>query len=293
MNRRTFVTGAATVGVALSAGCLSSVGLGGPSFSDWYYAPGTVEDRDHMTVTYVDTVVLDDRSSDLGNFGEILESAVQSSLGGTGLDVDDTEWAAGSGGLGFAVTESIDEVRDDLEDNDFEEDSQESEYTIYTRNDRAFGVRDGFVLSSGTSRFVGSGGGDGEDIVEAMIEAETAETERYQDQNEDFRAALEAVDPAMFVSLQTFEERDETVVERGRFEDTVAAGNRIHLPDPEGDEAEFTVVFVYDEADDVDEDDVRDYVENHAASGDLGDVRLERDGRVLTVTGTGDVDDLF
>jgi len=288
-----FVTGAATVGVALSAGCLSSVGIGGPTFSDWYYAPGTVEDEDHATATYVDTVVLDDRSPDLGNFGDILESALESSLEGTDLDLDDTEWAAGSGGVGFAVTESVEEVREDLESNDFEEDDQESGYSIYTKNNRAFGVKDGFVLSSGASQFVGGGGGDGEDVVEAMIEAEAGETERYQDANDDFRAALDAVDPALYVSLQSFEERDETFVEQGRFEGTVASGTRLHFPDPEGDDVEFTAVFVYDDADDVEENDVEEYIQEHVIDGGLDDLRFGRNGRVLRVTGTAGVDDLF
>jgi len=298
MKRRTFVASATTVGVALSAGCLSTLGIGGgPSYSNWIYAPGTVEQRDHRAAVYMDTTLLEERSSDMGALGEILEDGVDASLEGTGLDIDDTEWAAGGTGLAYSVDADPAEVRDELDDNGFDEEELDGGYTLHKKNRRgfplSFGVKEGYVLSSGGQGFIGTGASHGADVVEAMVEAEIGETERFREDSEDFSAALDAVNPGLFVALQTRDELDDTDVEDGDFEGVVADGNRIHVPDPEGDEARLKTVHVFDDADDADLDDVEEYVEDHAADGDLDEVSVTQDGRVVTGTGRADLEDLF
>lgn len=103
---------------------------------------------------------------------------------------------------------------------------------------------------------------------------------------------------ATFVSGDTQEEPDDPDPENGRFDNAVAEGD---LSNIDGETIDRKWVIVYEEEDDVDLDDLEEYVDANDSSADDGynpfddvdDISYNKSGRMGIITGTTDADEYF
>lgn len=291
-RRRALRLGAATAGLAATgglSGCSAIPFIGGAGYTNWLFEPGTVTDSDHLSFDYEDTEQVRNNEDEFDSaYYDRFESREDSwPLSQTGVAVDEvTESLSIDGDTGGRVVGSFakDDVTAELEDSDFSEETDHGGYTIYQRDERyAAGVRKGefvharYVAQNTTAR----------DVVEALIDANAGDEDRYVDDSDDFRRLTDELGSGTFVSGGTQEETEETNSDYGRFEGVVASGTTVTV---DGATTDIEVVWVYDAESDVDMDAVENWTDSDTFD-DVDDVSAGNNGRTVTVTGTVDTDD--
>ncbi|WP_276252049.1 hypothetical protein [Haloarcula rara] len=296
MLRRSLATAGAGALVG-AAGCSSIPNpLGGNTpYANWLPVPDDISDDDHYSFTYLN---LDDIESNEDELDD--ESFDTSNFEGTWAPVD-IDWEDVSGvttigiggflGLGGLIVEAEfdrDDAISDLEDEDFEEDSEHEGYTLMLgpEESQAYAVGDGALVSAPASE-----GDTG--TVEAIVDAKTGNGDRYGDENDDMGELIDALGGGTIIDGRTMDEPDEAEPAEGTFDAMVASGQRAKI---NGESTDLKHVVVYESEDDVDTDDLEEWVtENDGDDGqfeNLEDISYDSNGRKGIITGTGDTDEL-
>lgn len=291
-RREALRLGGATAALAATgsmAGCSSIPFIGGAGYTNWLFAPGTIGDVDHYNFGYTDVKRVRNNEDEFDDqYYDSFESNEDSwPLDQTGVDVDDVDSQLSLGSVGrVAGSFAKDEVTGDLEDEDFEHDTDHEGYAIYHQDDqRAVGVKENEFVHA-RLRY-GTQADDARDVVETLIDTNAGDEDRYVDDSEDFKKLTDELGSGTFVSGGTQEEVEETNAENGQFEGAVASGYAFTV---NGETSDLKHVYVFSDEGDVDMGDVEDWTDGDDFD-DVDDVSSSQSGRVVTVTGSFDTDE--
>ena len=294
-RRRLLRRGLATAGAGTLlgvAGCsgLNPLGGGGAGvYADWLAVPDDVGDSDHYQFTHLNTEAIEASEDELPDEFDV--SFFESTWDPVDVDWEDTSTILFYQSITVVEAEfTREDVVDDLEDEDYDDDTEHLGYTIY------LGPNEVRALAVGDSTLVvvsGAYQSDPVDTLEAVLDAENGDEERYGDDSEDMATLTGELGAGSVVTGRTLEEVDNDNPDNGRFDHMVARGSSTTI---DGDTAQRKWVVVYDEASDVDLDDLEDWVDENDGSGgtfdDVDDVSYNASGRAGIITGTSDTDDL-
>jgi len=292
-TRRTMLRrslGAVGAGAAAGiAGCssLNPFGGGAGVYADWLPEPDDIGDSDHYRFTYLDTEALEANEDELPDNFDI--DSFEDSWNPVDVDWEDTSMVLFFNAITVIEADfTREDVADDLEDADYDDDTDHQGHTIYLGPNelRAYAVGDSTIVLR-TAAY----GSDPVDSVEAVLDANNGEEDRYGDDSEDMAALTGELGGGAIVSGRTMEEIDNDNPDAGRFDHMVAAGSTTTI---NGETADRKWVIVYEEQDDVDTGDLEDWVD---ANDDgefeaVDDISYNQNGRKGVVTGTIDTDDL-
>lgn len=281
LSRRAAIKlGAATAGVGAMgglAGCSSIPFIGGGSgYTNWLPEPGVIADADSYGFSWTDAQQVRNNEDEFDDdVYDSYESANEDRLDQAGLDYDDVNTF-----LSFQSVTVVDasfnrdDVAGELEDNDFDDDTDHEGYTIYLSNSefQAVGV-------SGNDLVYGrrNSENDAVEVVELAIDTNNGDEDRYVDENDDFAELVSNLSSGTFTSGRTIDNDS----------DQVASGRTVSV---NGSTSNVESVTVYDEADDLDQDDVDDLQEEGEDSNDVENFSANKNGRVLTVIYDVDTD---
>ena len=290
MERREALGALAAVAAAGLAGCSTSPPTTNEQrsdYSDWLHEPGTVEDVAHYPFASFDVSTFAEHESavDADVYGEV-ESFVDYHVGPAGAGVDDVEWIVEGSAAGVAAcSRSKDELAGTLEDNGYLEEATYEEYTIYVPDQEtptsSVAVADDSVVSPGNV----------EQPVEAartVIDTGAGEGTRYAEASDPMGDLLDALSGAAMAYGQTREPVEDPRPEDGVFGGMVADGSALAI---DGDTADGEWAFVHSDADEVDLDAVRSWVDGQSDGpvAAFDDVSVSKSGRTATVTGTAPI----
>jgi hypothetical protein len=292
-TRRTLLRQAAvTAGagtVASTAGCsgLNPLGGGGGAYASWLPVPDELGDSDHYSFTYLDMETVESNEDDLDD-DSFDPDSIETFWEPLGFDWEDTSTLLIVSQVTVIEAEfSREDAVSDLEDEDFEEDTDHEGYTIFLgpSESRTFAIGDNTVLLAG-----GYGVEEPVDQLEVVIDANNGNVDRYGDENEDMSALLDELGGTLD-SGNTMEESDSDNPESGAFENMVAWGRTSTI---NGETSDRKWVIVYDEEDDVDTGDLEDWVDANSDGefDGVDDISYNQNGRKGIVTGTSDTDEL-
>jgi len=130
-------------------------------------------------------------------------------------------------------------------------------------------------------------------VVETIIDTHLGTVDRYAEENDDLKTLTSSLGVGAHVFGETVEAQETTDVSMGRFENAVAGGGRWRI---NGETSKIKRIIVFEEEDDVDTDDIDEWVSEHQGSDqafdDVDDTTVEQDGRTVVVTSTIDTDDV-
>lgn len=293
---KTGVTASLGIGTALSLSGCSQIPIigsdGGASFTKWLHEPGEFRDVDHYNVTLIrPTRVLS--NEDLFSEDQIdrAEDAYDDRLAPTDLDTDQLDRLVFTN-VGTILTGSYDEndVIEELEDNDFDDESEGNGYTVYATRDeeRAYAVGSDAIVNG---RYL-SEGETALDVTEELLDVRNGDEDRYTEESDAMDRLIGELDDGFQLWARTFEETDTDDPEAGEFVASVATGWSQSLSSTT---STFKYVVVYDDERDVDVDDLEDWYETAAADdetlAELDDVEYSTSGRAAILEGKVDPDD--
>ena len=285
------------------AGCIGEVPLGGTEggsggnsqFVDWLYEPGEVADIDHYFFFHSDLEKIrqhEDRL-DEGLYDDFEQ--MEDTFSGTDIDFDEmSTYLSYRNASITAGSYSTDDITSALEDDDFDDDTEHEGYTIYLSADeeRAVGVSNQALVTSTSISSEGVIEG-APDVVETIIDTHLGTVDRYAEENDDLKTLTSSLDVGAHVSGRTYEAEETTDVSMGTFENSVAGGARWRI---NGETSKIKRIIVFEEEDDVDTDDVDEWVGEYQGSDqtfdDVDDTTVEQNGRTAVVTSTIDTDDV-
>lgn len=301
-RRRTLLrTVGGTVVAGTLTGCIGGVPLRGGgavtgSFWQWLHEPGEVLDVDHYRVLSVDSSAFLDHESELPDSAfDTIESTVEQFSDVVDLDFDETQYFYRTN-VGEILSGSldVDDAEDELEDADFDDETEHESYTIYVSADerQAVGVNGEQAVRTRRSNPVTREGPV--DVLETMIDVSRGEEDRYRQSNDALNRLSAKVPTGALLQAETFDERRDTNVNSGTFEGSVASGSALSL---NGETATGTWVVVFEDEGELDEDDLQDWTDEADDTGEVfdeyDDLSVSTDGRIATVSGTIDTDDLW
>ncbi|MBX0286675.1 hypothetical protein [Haloarcula salinisoli] len=295
MLRRGLATAGAGALVG-AAGCSSIPNLlgGTTPYAKWLPAPAAVDDSDHYNFTYFNVDDLEAHEGEIDD-GDLKPPKSGEFLGPVDIDWQDASGVTtlGFGGLfgfgGFVVEADFDrdDAISDLEANGFTEDSEHEGYALMLGSfeKRVYAVGDGAIVLSVSL------GGD-TDMAEAIIDAKTGNVDRYGDDSDDMSALIGALGGGTYVKGSTTDIPEEADPADGVFDNMVARGEQAKI---KGQDTALKHVVVYESSDDVDTDDLREWVDENNADGErfgnLDDPSYNSNGRKGVITGTVPTDD--
>ena len=286
-------SGAAAGAAALvgSAGCIGTVQdavpfVGGATYKSWLPEPGTVTDQDHYRFQFFDMNSIENNEDEFNDDTDY--SDFENAWSPADVDWEDTNWIIFWRG-GFVINADYDQesVAEDLEDEDYDDDTDHEGYTIY------LGPNEGGAFAIDGSNLVLTSGSDPVGAAEDIIDTNGGSEDRYADESEDLNELIGALGDATFVRGRTMDEPDEENVERGRFDGMVARGRSTQV---DGDTANGKAVVVYEDSDDVDTGDLEDWVEasqdRDGQFAEWDDISYSSNGRKGVIEGTLDTDEI-
>lgn len=272
-----------------TAGCLDRIPnpLGGGSYTAWLPAPDALDvdvysfgryDNDDWTET-------EDEFSD-----DYDESGIEDQWEPIGVSLDDVSESLYFHSIQVHVADfDRQDLVEDLEDENYDEEAEIEGYTLFLADGerRAFALNgSAFICTASYYDYEQSP----EDALTAVIEAKAGTEDRYVDESDAMSKLIDTLGTNSSVTGETVED-DEDDPANGRFDEMVAQGATASL-DGETTEREWAVV--YESGDDVDLDDLEEWVdENDDEYGqfeDVDDIEYNQSGRVGRITGTMDTD---
>jgi hypothetical protein len=118
--------------------------------------------------------------------------------------------------------------------------------------------------------------------VRYLVDAKNEEERRYHEIDPDFEELTDELPSGDYLAATTFERRQETVIEHGRFRNQVGLGLTSTLEEGESD-LELLLIFL-DERDVIDRD-IEDWTREDDYFTLWRDQEIETDGRIVTITG--------
>lgn len=303
MLRRSLATAGAGALVG-AAGCSSIPNPlgGGTPYANWLPVPDDIGESDHYNFTYLS---LDDIES---NEDELNEESIDPSTYEDFWEPLDINWEDASGltilgfggmfGFGGFIVEAEfnrEEIISDLEDEDFDEDSEHEGYTLMLNDSESqvYAVGDNAVVLTSARDTDGERSSGETGTAEAIIDAKTGQEDRYGDDSDDMSTLIGELGGGTLVTGNTMEEPDDAEPANGSFDAMVARGQQAKI---NGESTDMKYVVVYESSDDVDTDDLEEWVDENDGSDeqfdDVDDVSYNSNGRKGIITGTIDTDDL-
>lgn len=297
LTRRRLVkagVGLAAVGVGSTAGCTTLGNLvGGSSYRQWLHEPGVVSEDDDYDMTFVDAKALEDNEDEFpSGMHSDFESYIEGTTGIVDQDADEiASYLETNVSRVLAGSFDVDDLADHLDGEGYEEEDDDYEGFVLYRDDDPYTPRG---VAVGDSAVVVVTRPDPIDALEELVQVSTGDEERYVEENEEMRMLLNKLGGGMFVSARTHSERDDTIVDAGQFDHQLASGQRIRV---NGERSKHRWVRVLEDSDDVDMDEVEEWVDEADDSGETfdeyEDIELSKSGRAIVVNGTIDTDELF
>jgi len=293
-TRRTLLRrSAATVGAATvvgTAGCLDRIPnpLGGSSYTAWLPEPDALEVDTYSFGRYdnEDWVATEDEFSD-----DYDESGIENQWEPISLSLDDISESLYFRSIQVHQAEfDRAELVEDLEDEDYDEEDDIEGYALYLNDDgsRAFALNDATFLF--TAEYYDYDQSP-EDALTAVIEARAGTEDRYVDERDAFATLTDALKTTSAVDGETFEDGEDDPA-NGSFDEMVAKGSTGTF---DGETTQMEWVVVYESEDDVDLDDLEEWVDENDTDDerfdDVDDIEYSQSGRVGRITGTMDTDD--
>ncbi|MFC3476549.1 hypothetical protein [Halobacterium litoreum] len=296
-TRRDVLRAGSALAAAGAAGC---IGAGPPipgsdtgaSYPAWIPRPRAIDEDTHGWFRYA-------RPSDIAAYAAELEESytrlrtllpVEDTR--LGLDFHDPDEFIGFGGAyNLVLTGAFDtaEIATRVGANGFSTHTTHRGYQIYERDPtNALGVTDDTIV-------VGRAGGvlDATNVVTQILDTGHSGDSRYVDSDESFATLTSRLGDAHFALGRRFAERTETDLRDGRFAGAVASGFRYEFGE---DTTRGLSVTVFENAADIDVDDVEAYLEYNEDSGDFSDaddLSAYREGRTANVEWSVDTEAAF
>jgi hypothetical protein len=297
LTRRRLVqagVGLAVVGVGSTAGCTNPANLvGGSSYEQWLHEPGVVSEDDDYDMTFVDAKALENLEDELpSGMHSDFESYIENTTDIVDRDADEIASFLETN-VSRVLTGSFDveDIADHLDDEGYDEEDDDYEGFMLYRSDDPYTPRG---VAVGGSAVVVVTHPDPIDSLEELVQVSMGDEERYVEENDEMKLLNNKLGGGMFVSARTHPERDDTNVAAGQFDHQLASGERIRV---NGSTSKHRWVRVLEESDDVDMDEVEDWVDETDDDGETfdqyEDVNLSKSGRAIVVDGTVDTDELF
>ncbi|WP_227132125.1 hypothetical protein [Halorubellus salinus] len=286
-TRRSLLKVAAASGAVALAGCSSILGgSGGASETQWLYQPGTVGDVDHYLSLRYKPSAIAERAA---NFDDDVYDAMRS-FGSSARDLVGFEFGTTDAQLAFgknavlAADFEADDVASTLEAEEFSDEDAYKNYDVYVGpdEDAAVGIGSSEVVVARSTGIFGSAD-NAEAVLEGILDVNAGDAESYAADNEDFKALTDAFGDSAIQSMRTYDEVESTDTDDGDFAGEVARGIDSVLVD---DGIETTFVRVFNEASDIDDGDIEDWVDADDTFDEFQDVEISTNGRVVEVTGT-------
>ncbi|WP_136716117.1 hypothetical protein [Halorientalis salina] len=287
-RRQTLRLGAAAAGLG-AVGSLSGCSqiksavpfIGGASYKQWLPAPDELGDSDHYYFSYTNYKQIRNNEDNFDEEAfENYEAEAETDL--LDLDIDDIDEVVS---LGFGSASVLigsfnkEDVTDELEDNDFDDEDDQGNFTIYEPENGSGAV----AVKGGTAVYA-----DDSDAVETIIDTKNGDEDRYVGENEEFKELVNKIGNGTRVSGRTQEEVDETDEDYGQFEGAVASGGTDTV---NGETTKIKSVTLFDDADDVPQDEFEDYIDDSDYWDELDNVSVSKNGRAVVVTGQMDTDE--
>lgn len=277
--------GAATL--ASSAGCLGV--LGGNEYAQWLPEPGTVGGPDHYSFSKFGYSALEEHEDEFG--AETDFDVVEMAWAPADVDWEDVTMHLSFDGVNVVAAEfDREDVVDDFADEDVDEDGEHEGYTVLENSNESAAV----AVGDGT--FVTAGFGFGQlddpvDAVEAVVDTREGEEDAYLEDSDAFDELTDELDDGDSVTGVTTEPTTTDDPAAGEFEHQVAQGRSWTV---NGDETNGQWVLVFEEEDDVDIDDVEEWVttSDDREFEDWDDFEYATNGRTAVVRAVADTDDL-
>lgn len=267
---------------------------GGASYTQWLGAPGTLnDDADHYSFSFrnYQTVRNNEDNFDSDVYEGFEDAEDSFPLDPMDVDLDEVNSRISGNGAGIIQGSfNADDVGSELEDNDFDEDGDHKNYTIYVKEEsQGVAVKNNVAIHVSLG-FYSDDDAEPADMLETVIDVKTGEEDRYTNEEEDFQLLTNRLGSGAYVSGGTQEEIDDDNANatQGRFEGTVASGSQMVI---NGETSKLKGVNVFNSADDVDMDDVEEYVEENEFLDEFDNVSSNQNGRTVIVTGEIDTDD--
>jgi len=290
---------AATVEASISTGSFAfTYPSGGGKLLDYMPAPDEVYDfTDHMYITRIDPGAVDDSemySYTTANWEESgagpLAQIEDLDLTQFSTTISATQYDYGTGPVAAATGDfSQSDVVGELEDSDFDEEDTYSGFTIYEGESEgsyydtniSVGVSSSIVVAASDDDSTSTTESDATDLLEVVIDAGTGDADRYAEESDDFNKLISTMQGK---DLQDCHTQDSPGY-YATFDDTVGRGTSYN--NISEDDSDFVEYLLWEESDDVDTDNVEDYIDNLEGSyTDYDDLTSEQDGRMVKVTGT-------
>ncbi|MFC6951834.1 hypothetical protein [Halorubellus litoreus] len=286
-TRRSLLKVTAASGAVALAGCSSILGGSeGASETQWLYQPGTVGDVDHYLSLRYKPSAIAERAA---NFDDDVYDAMRS-FGSSARDLVGFEFGTTDAQLAFgknavlAADFETDDVASTLEAEEFSGEDTYKNYDVYVGpdEDAAVGIGSSEVVVARSTGIFGSAD-NAEAVLEGILDVNAGDAESYTADSEDFKALTDAFGDSAIQSMRTYDETESTDTDDGDFAGEVARGIDSVLVD---DGIETTFVRVFNEASDIDEGDIEDWVDADDTFDEFQDVEISTNGRVVQVTGT-------
>ena len=286
-TRRSLLKVAAASGAVALAGCSSILGGSeGASETQWLYQPGTVGDVDHYLSLRYKPSAIAERAA---NFDDDVYDAMRS-FGSSARDLVGFEFGTTDAQLAFgknavlAADFETDDVASTLEAAEFSDEDAYKNFDVYVGpdEDAAVGIGSSEVVVARSTGIFGSAD-NAEAVLEGILDVNAGDAESYAADSEDFEALTDAFGDSAIQSMRTYDEVESTDTDDGDFAGEVARGIDSVLVD---DGIETTFLRVFNEASDIDDGDVEDWVDADDTFDEFQDVEISTNGRVVDVTGT-------
>lgn len=296
MNRRNFVrtgvAGAASLGALSLTGCsqLPGIGASGGSYTKWLHEPGELGGGDHYSVSvFKPQQIISNEDVFDEDRVDNMEDNYDDTLDPTGVDADQVGQVINTNSSTiFTGGYPAQEVMEELDDNDFDDEEEVGGFTIYANDDE----RLAWSVSSNVLIQTWSAGGDtAVETAETVVEVGSGDESRYAEENEGMAILTSNLGNGFALFAYTYEESDTDNPEQANFEHSVGIGVRGKR---NGDTVNVKYVVAYEDSDDVDTDDLEDWIDEQedGTFDDVDDLSTNASGRAGVITGTMDADDV-
>jgi len=292
-RREVVQLGGGAAGLAVTgglAGCSALPFFGGPpGYADWLYAPGTVDDRNHLQYRKGKLDQLRGNAEELGGaINSYRATEQQWPMVTMNLQFDQVDEAFRIGPRSGRITGDFEAntVGNALTNKGFEEEGDYGDYTLYVEPSRAAGLVDGEAIYCDETEFTDDF--EPRQYVEAVIDTKNGDGERYIDESEPFKQLTTRVGDATLVGGLTYDKVDDGDPGQGLLADSVGAGFAINV---NGENSTVKRVVVYESEDDVDMDAVSEFADSDQFSA-VDDPSTNQREVTAVIKGTAPTSDL-
>jgi len=252
----------------------------------WLPAPAEFVDGDGYSLIYHGISGFRDHREQLAkptyNEGTRIAKSVEETVGMDPRGIDAVLQTGMSGTKIVTGEFDAESIVGKLEERKFESREPYREHEVFLQlgsDKRAIAVNDSSVLICRRS-----GPNEPVAVVRMLVDTRLGEVDRYYDASEDFRLAVAGLEDASRAGVQTMDPREESDPARGRFVGNTAFGFGFTVGETTSS-MRFTLLF--EEAGQADPDRVRTWTDEGLDGLDqYQDYQVEKDGRLVTVTGT-------